>query len=681
MADHIAPTTAADPTDLGPYRVVGVLGAGGMGKVYLARRRSSPRPRPVAVKVLLPGVAHDEELVRRFAREAVAASAVRSPRVARVLGHGTDGQPWIATEYLAGPSLAEHIRRHGPLPPRALRQLAATLAAALDDVHGAGLVHRDLKPANIVVTADGPRLIDFGIARPEYGMTLTTDGRVPATPGYAAPEQLTGRRAGPAADVFALGAVLVRAGTGRPAFPPGDALWVNYQVVHGEPTLDGLPPELRPVIASCLAKAPGDRPLPGDLRGLADGVNDPPFWRLAPVADDAKGRARDARAAIRGHRPPGTTGRLTRRRALGLTGAALVVAAGGVWWRGAGGGAGTGRDSDAVPLADYRPGLQPDPYWTRDGLAEDGPAPLPVADVVLAAAGDDGLTAFGVRDGATRWSDGSVRPAKGIADGGPENGELVLVATADDRVRALRCADGSTAWNGSLRVSSVLAADGATGFVLSTDGMLVALDLATGEERWRAAAGTGEERPGVAIHDGTVLLAGPRRLAALAVRDGAARWSREGRFAATSGAPAVVGGMVVVGGENLVALEVGDGGEVWSLPGRDGGWGQPAAVSGGVCAIRGWELVRVAAEDGAQLWSARLDVEDELPDEPPVVEGASVWTPLGGSGTKGVSAWLADNGTSLWAVSTGRRGRWSLASSGYRVFLSHAGQLTAMPVP
>ncbi|UED87486.1 protein kinase domain-containing protein [Streptomyces profundus] len=682
MPDDIAPTTPDDPAALGPYRLVGVLGAGGMGKVYLARRRSGPRPRPVAVKVLLPEVAHDEELVRRFAREAVAASAVRGARVARVVGHGTDGQPWIATEYLAGPSLAAHLGRHGPLPTAALRQLAAELAAALDDVHRAGLVHRDLKPANIVVTATGPRLIDFGIARPEYGMTLTTAG-IPATPGYAAPEQLTGRRAGPAADVFALGAVLVIAGTGHPAFPATDVHWANYQVVHGEPELDGVPAELRSVIAACLAKEPGDRPAPRDLLGLADGVAAPGFWTVEPVAGDIAARARAARTAIRGGGRTGTATGPTRRRALGVAGAALVAAGGAAWWRGGPNddAATGGLDSDAAPLTDYQPGLAPDPYWTREDLAEEGPAPLPAGDVVLAAAASGGLAAFGVVDGAPVWSDESALPASGMAAGGAGRTELVLVATANDEVRALRSTDGTTLWSSSVAVESILTADTETGLVLATDGTLTALDLRTGEERWRAATALAGERPGAALHEGTVLLATADRLAAYDAADGGVRWSRDGRFADTAGAPAVIDGRVVVGGESLLALEVGEGGEAWSLPGQGAEWRQPVAADDGVCAVHGWDLVRVTAADGEQLWSARLDVEDELPPEPPVWEGASVWTTLGGPGTKGVSTWLAHNGTSLWAVSDGRRGQWRLAGSGYRVFLLRAGQLMAMPVP
>ncbi|WP_067226370.1 protein kinase [Streptomyces sp. NBRC 109706] len=678
MADHIAPTAPDDPTDLGPYRLVGVLGAGGMGKVYLARRRAAARPRPVAVKVLLPEVAHDEDLVRRFAREAVAASAVRGPRVARVVGHGTDGQPWIATEYLAGPSLAEQLRAHGPLSTPALRQLAAELAAGLDEVHRASLVHRDLKPANIVVTATGPRLIDFGIARPEYGMTLTTGG-VPATPGYGAPEQLTGRRVGPAADLFALGAVLVVAGSGRPAFPAGEAHWTNYQVVHGEPELAGVPAELRAVVAACLAKDPADRPTPGELRGLADGLDVPPFWSRDPAAGEIAARTRAARAAIRGGGGP------SRRRALAVAGAGLLAAGGGAWWwRGGGddGQDGAGRASDAAPLTGYQPGLAPEPYWTREELAEDGPAPLPAGDLVLAAAaGGGGLTAFGVADGATVWSAESARAEAGMAAGGTDLAELVLVATANDEVRALRSADGGSHWTRSLAVDAILAADRDTGLVLTADGTVTALDLGTGEERWRVATGPAGGRPGATIHDGTVLLGTRERLAAFALADGAARWSRDGRFPDTAGPPAVLDGRVVVGGESLLALDVAAGGEEWSLPGQGGEWRQPVAGPEGVCAVHGTDLVLVAVADGRQLWSARVDVEDELPPEPPVWEGSSVWTTLGGSGARGVSTWLADNGTSLWAVSDGRRGQWRLAASGYRVFLLHAGRLTAMPVP
>ena len=282
----------ADEPDrwIGPYRVVAPLGEGGMGTVHLGR---DARGRPAAVKVLRGELARDESMVRRFRREAEAAAAVRGPGVAPLLGYDLDGPvPWIAAAYLAGPTLQEAVAAHGPFTEAGTRALVAELARAVAVIHAAGLVHRDLKPSNIVLTRSGARIIDFGIARPEYGLTLTEPGVAPATPGYAPPEQITGRRAGPPADVFALGAVLVFACAARGPFGSGHPAAVGYRVVHDEPDLEGVPDALTPVAQACLAKEAGRRPVPEVLAGWVEGAGfgavgtgapEPPTTRRGPV--------------------------------------------------------------------------------------------------------------------------------------------------------------------------------------------------------------------------------------------------------------------------------------------------------------------------------------------------------------------------------------------------------------
>ncbi len=252
------PLGTGDPLRLGPYRLTGVLGAGGMGQVYLGRDSEG---RTAAVKVLRPELSHDPGMARRFVREAHAAQAVRGDGVARVLAAQTEGgRPWIATEFLAGPTLDQAVERYGAWEEPAVRALGAALVRTLHDIHGAGLVHRDLKPSNIVLTCRGPRIIDFGIARPEHGLTLTTTGQTVATPGYAAPEQVLGQRTGPAGDVFSLGVVLAYAAGGRPVHEGGHVAAVQYQVVHGEPELSWVPGALRPLVEPRLSKDPGGRP-------------------------------------------------------------------------------------------------------------------------------------------------------------------------------------------------------------------------------------------------------------------------------------------------------------------------------------------------------------------------------------------------------------------------------------
>ncbi|MER6705672.1 serine/threonine-protein kinase, partial [Streptomyces fumanus] len=288
------PLGPGDPLRLGPYRIAGVLGAGGMGKVYLGHDTAG---RPAAVKVLLPELAGDRHLAERFVREARTARTVTSEGVARVLAAEPEaGRPWIASEFLAGPTLDEAVARYGPFGDALLRELARSLARTLADIHVTGLVHRDLKPQNVVLTSRGPRVIDFGIARPEHGLTLTRTGQIPVTPGYGAPEQVLGQRVGPAADVFSLGAVLAYAASGRPAYAGTEVAAVMYEVVHGEPDLTLVPGPLRDLIAPCLAKDPAARPLPG---WLADAARPPAgserFWTTGPLADDIRRREAAAR--------------------------------------------------------------------------------------------------------------------------------------------------------------------------------------------------------------------------------------------------------------------------------------------------------------------------------------------------------------------------------------------------
>lgn len=289
---------------IGPYRIVALLGEGGMGAVYLGR---DGRGRVAAVKVLRPETARDEVMVRRFRREADAASAVRGPGVAPVLGYDLDGPvPWIAAAYLAGPTLHEAVTAYGTFSEAGARALLGELARGVTVIHEVGLVHRDLKPSNIVLTREGPRVIDFGIARPEYGLTLTQPGVAPATPGYAPPEQVTGRRAGPAADVFALGAVLVFTCTGRGPFGSGHPAAVGYRVVHEEPVLEGLPQGLTAMARACLAKAPRDRPTPGELATWAEKGTGRSQTGGAPPA--APGPAPSPRPAPPPHTPPPAPG-------------------------------------------------------------------------------------------------------------------------------------------------------------------------------------------------------------------------------------------------------------------------------------------------------------------------------------------------------------------------------------
>ncbi|MGW3498203.1 bifunctional serine/threonine-protein kinase/ABC transporter substrate-binding protein [Streptomyces sp. NPDC001020] len=254
-----------DPSFVGGHRLLARLGEGGMGVVYLGRTEPGAL---AAVKVIRAEYAHDDEFRARFRREARAAQSVDSPWVVKVTGADPDAeQPWLATAFEPGPSLADAVAHHGPLPVRAVRVLGKMLARALTAVHEAGLVHRDIKPGNILLAADGPRLIDFGIARSLDDTAITSANLVVGTPGFLSPEQAAahGDQLGAPSDVFSLGCVLAYAATGRPPFGSGAVDALLYRTVHDEPDLDGTDEELAAVLLRCLAKEPAARPTPAEL--------------------------------------------------------------------------------------------------------------------------------------------------------------------------------------------------------------------------------------------------------------------------------------------------------------------------------------------------------------------------------------------------------------------------------
>ncbi len=258
------PLDTDEPMVVGPYRLLGRLGSGGMGRVYLGR---SAGGRTVAVKIVHPHFALDEEFRARFRREVDAARRVGGAWTAPVLDADPDARvPWVATAYAAGPSLTAAVTELGPLPEHTVRTLGAGLAEALAAVHGLGLVHRDVKPSNVLLTLDGPLLIDFGIARATEGTaSLTSTGVSIGSPGYMSPEQILGKGVTGAADVFSLGAVLAYAATGAPPFPGDSSAALLYRVVHEPPELDGLTGDLREVTEACLDKDPSARPSPAAI--------------------------------------------------------------------------------------------------------------------------------------------------------------------------------------------------------------------------------------------------------------------------------------------------------------------------------------------------------------------------------------------------------------------------------
>ncbi|MFF3678650.1 serine/threonine-protein kinase [Streptomyces sp. NPDC002120] len=280
--EHVGP---GGPTHVGPFEVVGVLGQGGMGRVLLG---AGPDGRLVAVKQVLAHFADDEGFRARFRREVAASRKVSGAYTAAVIDADPDAPtPWLASVFVAGPSLGAVVKAVGVLPEDVVRRLAAGLTSALAEIHRAGLVHRDLKPDNVLLAEDGVRVIDLGIARVTEGEAegdtgLTRTGWVVGSPAYMSPEQAEGKPLTPASDVFSLGSVLVMAVTGRSPFAGTSTLQTLYDVVHGEPDLSGVPAGLRDLVARCLAKDPEARPSPAQLRELIGPVT--PAGRQWPSA-------------------------------------------------------------------------------------------------------------------------------------------------------------------------------------------------------------------------------------------------------------------------------------------------------------------------------------------------------------------------------------------------------------
>jgi Protein kinase domain len=310
----IAPLRPDDPRAIGPYRLSGQLGCGGMGRVFLGL---SADGLPVAVKVIRAELSADGEFRNRFQQEVAAARKASGVFTARVVDADLDGPvPWLATEYVAGPSLGEAVNTSGPLPVDEVLRLAAGLAEGLIAIHAAGVVHRDLKPSNILLADDGPRVIDFGISWTAWAST--TSGWGFGSPRFMSPEHALGQVIGPPSDIFSLGAVLTFAATGQGPFGSGSSAALIYRVVNSPARLDPVPEELRGLVASCLAKHPDDRPTAGHVLTEVGAIQQKPA-RTAVSENEAEAPelvgVSSAAGLTAGELQPGGAGRDLRRRA------------------------------------------------------------------------------------------------------------------------------------------------------------------------------------------------------------------------------------------------------------------------------------------------------------------------------------------------------------------------------
>jgi outer membrane protein assembly factor BamB/tRNA A-37 threonylcarbamoyl transferase component Bud32 len=322
-----------DPRTLGPFTLLGRLGAGGMGTVYLGR---SAGGRTVAVKVVRSDLAADDTFRERFQREVVAARQVSGAFTAPVVDADTKADvPWLATTFVPGMSLRDVVARHGPLPAAALRTLLSGIAEALVHVHAAGLVHRDLSPANVLLALDGPHVIDFGISRPVDEAVVTAAGAFVGSPAYLSPEQALGEPFTAASDVFSLGSTIAYAALGRHLFGEGHPVAVAFRVASTHPDLSEVPDSIRPLLESCLAKTPAARPAPADLiasAGQSERPSESGSWLPEAVTADVVA-VRRVMTELREENPdpeepPPPSGPRRRGVLLGLAGATLAGAAG-----------------------------------------------------------------------------------------------------------------------------------------------------------------------------------------------------------------------------------------------------------------------------------------------------------------------------------------------------------------
>jgi outer membrane protein assembly factor BamB len=617
----VEPLHDGDPDQVGGYRLLARLGAGGMGVVYLGR---SPAGRAVAVKVIRPRFAGDLEFRVRFRREAAVARTVTGAFTAAVLDAQPDAtEPWLVTAYLPGLTLREAVSPFGALPQDSVRTLAAGLAEALTDLHRAGLVHRDLKPGNVVLTAAGPKVIDFGIARIEDATAITRVGTVLGTPGYLAPERVHGEQAGPASDVFALGAVLAFAATGRDPFGRGDTDAVLARVAAAGADLAGIGDRvLLGVIAACLRVAPQDRPTAAALLDrLAPPADGPPVagWLPAPVAQAIDHRTAYVREVLA---PTGTTllppapvtsmaGEATltpsqplpvrppgvvRRRSMLAGGAALLLA-------GAGTAAAVVLTEDDEPTAPAAPTPSSTPTRPRGPerawlvrVADNLITVHTVGGVVLASAEGGGIRALDPRTGGLVWQ---------------RDGDSVVDTTADTaylvnrrgwRVTAVDAATGTPRWTydpplGEVSRNAVAAGD----VVCFGTGAVRAIGAADGRSRWTAPVAA--ERGFVAT-GGVLVCATLYEVNGIDAATGQRRWRIEVPQQPADPRAGDGAAYVCDATGTIRAVRVADGTVLWQRPGM-GSTGPP------------W----VAADTGAMYYSA--DGEVRAHD---AATGAPKWT-------------------------------------------------------
>lgn len=723
---------------LGAYRMIGRLGAGGMGRVYLARSRGG---RTVAVKMVRPELAEDGEFRRRFRHEVEVARAVSGPYTAPVVDADTEGPlPWLATAYVLGPSLEDMVAQHGPLPETSVWALAGGLADALRDIHGAGLVHRDLKPSNILLTADGPRVIDFGIARAIDGERLTSTGIVVGSPGFMSPEQAMGKVVGPEGDVFSLGVVLAYSASGNMPFGMGAPASLLYQVVHEQPDLNKVPEALQGPIAACLAKHPDQRPTPEQIaEGVASrgsslvagawlptqvastiaqhaarilDLDTPPegSFPIAPASPSYT----PTQAVYPSDGPPvsgESAGRTSSRRRF-----LAIAAAGTVGLTGVGAALALmpGDKSAAKPNAtssgtptprrtQWPGGVAPALWAYSGGDPENSLVAVSGSTVILPQRQPLGLA---VASGRRTWSgSGAFGRTTGMI---PMlvNSRVFVALDKEGHVIQVDPSTGKPTWRYPLPanlvgISAFVAADDAIYAFGSgsptADGpdpgpgkrrtVLLSIDIRTGRERWRVVS---DAKKPVTMALGTVagsyLVHTDDGTNALNVRhtaDGSKAWSVTFDKSGNEILPAVDNGTVFATDENIAAYDLASGTKKWTVPsgGTDSFFSAPRVKDGALYIGDSNKGVRALdASDGSHIWSTGIDSGANGNDL--VVTDTAVYV-ASGDQASGIYALNRRTGKKVWNFRTSSipttQGIWELADGGSCVIACTAGNVFALP--
>ena len=639
---------SGDPRRVGRHRLLGRLGAGGMGLVYLGR---SPGGMLVAVKVVHPHLVEDPDFRARFRREVGAARAVSGAFTAPVVDADPDAAlPWLATAYLPGVPLDEAV----PLPVPAVLALGAGLAEALVSIHRAGVVHRDLKPSNVILGPDGPRVIDFGIAHAADAAVVTRTGSTIGSPGFMPPEQARGMPSGPAADVFALGAILVFAATGAGPYGQGPPHVLIYRAVHERPRLDGVTdPVLRDVAAACLEQDPARRPDPGELlRRLAPHVpEDTDLHGVGWLPESVGTRIAEAGAEVPG-RPPTileTVAMPGRRRFLAVGGAAAAVALGtggvvalvrAMGSADEGTGARRPSASPAASAAAPPPMRDGKVLWKRYSGAEYLlSTPAVSGGTVFTGSEKGNLLAFDARTGKPRWS---YRAARRIVTGPAVAGGLVYALSQDGVLHAVDARTGRLRWRRT--VGETVADPVVSGGVVYAGGdSLHALHPSTGSVRWR---GTGAVRT-PAVAGGAVYVPADKRLVALDASTGRTRWT----YASPRGVQpaAAANGLVCFAdfqGETLHAVDARTGERRWTFDIGETATARPLITDDAVYAGDfGGKLSALDPATGAMRWQSQL--EGRI-DAGPVLAGGTLYVPSGAHSDGSVYAVDARDGRKVW---------------------------------